>query len=54
MEWFTWILTNYSTLLNGLIGLFSAAIVIALVIPGAQPEKFLQSVVDFLSKFSKK
>jgi hypothetical protein len=36
------------------VGLFSAIIAIALIIPGEQPEKFLQSCVDFLSKFSKK
>ena len=33
--------------LTGLIGLF-------LMIPGDQPEKFLQSALDFIKKFSKK
>lgn len=40
--------------LDLLLGLLAAVIAIALVIPGEQPEKFLQSIVDFLSKFSKK
>lgn len=34
-------------ILTGVIG-------IALIIPGEQPEKALQAVVDFLTKFSKK
>lgn len=42
------IVTGYVVLIiNGIIG-------IALIVPGEQPEKFLQSVVDFISKFSKK
>jgi hypothetical protein len=36
-----------SLVLTGLIG-------IALLIPGEQPEKALQSVLDFIKKFSKK
>lgn len=31
-----------------------ALIALFLLIPGPQPEKFLQSCVDFLSRFSKK
>lgn len=54
MEIVTWLLANWSTLLSGVIGLFSAAVAIAMIIPGEQPEKFLQSIVDFLSKFSVK
>jgi len=34
--------------------LLLAAIAFFMVIPGDQPEKFLQSVVDFIKKFSKK
>lgn len=33
--------------LTGLVGLF-------MMIPGEQPEKFLQSALDFIKKFSKK
>lgn len=41
------ILGAVTALLTALIGLF-------MLIPGEQPEKFLQGIVDFLSKFSKK
>lgn len=34
--------------------LLLAVVAIALMIPGEQPEKALQSIVDFLKKFSKK
>lgn len=34
--------------------LLGAVIAIALVVPGEQPEKFLQSALNFLRKFSKK
>lgn len=37
-----------------LVGLLAALLAIALVIPGEQPDKALQAIVDFLSKFSKK
>jgi hypothetical protein len=39
---------------GAVVALLSAVIAIASLIPGEQPEKFLQSVVDVLSKFSKK
>ena len=42
---------EYIPLATGLLG---AIIAISLVIPGEQPEKALQSIVDFLKKFSKK
>ncbi len=54
MEWLTWLLANYQALLSAVIGLLTAAIAVALLIPGEQPEKALQSAVDFLSKFSRK
>lgn len=40
--------------INLVLPLMAAIIAIALVIPGEQPEKFLQAAVDFLKKFSKK
>ncbi len=49
-----WIIANYQMLLAAIIGVLSSVIVIALLIPGPQPELFLQGVVDFLSKFSRK
>lgn len=40
--------------LSAVIALLSAIIGICLLIPGEQPEKALQSVVDFLTKLSRK
>ena len=40
--------------LSAIIGLLSAVIGVCLLIPGDQPEKALQGIVDFLSKFSRK
>ena len=37
-----------------LVIIFSAALVIALIIPGDQPDKFLQGALNLLKKFSKK
>lgn len=49
-----WILANYQAIIAALVALFSGIIAVALLIPGEQPEKTLQAIVDFLSKFSKK
>lgn len=49
-----WILANYQAIIASIVGLCMALIVIAQMIPGEQPEKFLQGVVDFLAKFSAK
>lgn len=40
--------------LSAVVGLLSAVIGVCLLIPGEQPEKALQGIVDFLSKFSRK
>jgi hypothetical protein len=48
------IISKLPEYLNLALSLLSAVIAIALVIPGDQPEKALQGVVDFLKKFSKK
>lgn len=54
MAIFQWILANYQILLSALVGVCSSLIAVFMLIPGEQPEKFLQGAVDFLSKFSKK
>lgn len=54
MEWLTWVLANYESVLSGLVMMLSGVIAIALLIPGEQPEKMLQGWVDFLAKFSRK
>lgn len=48
------IMAQAQNIIGGLIMVCSGIIVIALIIPGEQPEKFLKSVVEFLTKFSKK
>lgn len=48
------ILAQAQNIVGGLIMICSGIIVVALVIPGEQPEKFLNSAVEFLKKFSKK
>lgn len=40
--------------LGAITALLGAVIAIAQLIPGDQPEKSLQAVLDFLSKFSRK
>ena len=50
----TEIMGNLPTYLGLLTGLLTAILAIALVIPGQQPDKFLQGAVDILKKFSKK
>lgn len=48
------IIANYQTYLTALITMLTGIIAVALLIPGPQPEKALQAVVDFLEKFSRK
>lgn len=45
---------HYQEIIAAIVGLFTAALAIALLIPGDQPDKFLQSAVDFIKKFSRK
>jgi hypothetical protein len=45
-DWLAW--------LGAITALLTAVIAICQLIPGDQPEKFLQGVVDLISKFSRK
>jgi hypothetical protein len=54
MSVINFIIANFSQILVAIMALISAVIGICLLIPGEQPEKFLQSLLDFLSKFSRK
>lgn len=54
MEILQWLLANWQPVLGAIIAVLSALIALFLMIPGDQPEKALQSALDFLSKFSKK
>ena len=51
---FAWIGANYQSILSGVVGILSALIVVFAMIPGDQPEKTLQMIVDFIKKFSSK
>lgn len=48
------ITSNYQGIISAVVATLTGIISICLFIPGPQPEKFLQGVVDFISKFSKK
>jgi len=50
----SFITNNYQSLITGLTGALTGIIAICMLIPGDQPEKFLQGIVDFISKFSSK
>jgi hypothetical protein len=50
----TAIMSNSDALIASAIALVGTLIVIAMAIPGDQPEKALQGIVNFLSKYSKK
>ncbi len=48
------IFENGPALIAGVVAVLSGLIAIFMIIPGEQPEKALQGIVDFLTKFSKK
>lgn len=48
------LVSNYELILSSIVMILSGVIAIAILIPGEQPEKFLQAVVDFISKISTK
>lgn len=54
MQIVAWATANGPQFVAAVNGFLGALIVICLMIPGPQPEGYLQSVVDFLAKFSKK
>ena len=54
MEVFAWIMANYEAVLAAVMALLSGIIAVALLVPGQEPERTLQKIVDFLKKFSKK
>lgn len=51
---FNFVMANYQAIIAAVVAVLSGAIAVSLLIPGDQPEKALQAVVDFLAKFSKK
>lgn len=50
MDHFNDVMAALATLLMGIISIFQALIVICMLIPGEQPEKFLQGGISFLQK----
>lgn len=54
MSVLNWIVENYQAVISIAVGLLSSVVAIALLVPGDEPEKSLQKVVDFISKLSKK
>lgn len=48
------LILSYREIIGGVVMAFSGALVVALIIPGEQPDKFLQGAIDFLKKFSQK
>lgn len=49
-----WCMAHYAEVIAAVVAILSGVIGICLLIPGEQPEKALQSVVDVLAKISKK
>lgn len=49
-----WAFASGPNLVSAVVAVLTALVALFLMIPGEQPEKFLQGAVDFLSKFSKK
>jgi hypothetical protein len=47
-----WIIANYQLAITAVVTVLTGLIALFLLIPGEQPEKTLQKIVDFLSKFS--
>lgn len=54
MDILKFLFENYQVIIDGILGVLMAIIAVAMIIPGEQPEKFLQGIVDFIKKFSKK
>ena len=54
MEIITNILTNWENYLGVISAVLLAAIAVATVIPGDEPEKTLQQIVDLIKRISRK
>lgn len=50
----SWAIASGPNMLAAVVGVLMALIGLFALIPGEQPEKALQSVVDFISMFSRK
>lgn len=54
MDFIQMLMANWEVIVASLVMIVNGLIAIALLIPGDQPERALQGVVDFLAKFSRK
>jgi len=54
MDVITWLLENWAGLVTALVAVLGALIAFFMIIPGEEPEKTLQKIVDFISAFSRK
>jgi len=54
MEIITHVLNNWQSYLGVVTAVLAAAIAVATVIPGDEPEKTLQKIVDFIAQISRK
>lgn len=49
-----WLIANFDAIMVAIMAVLTAGISVAMIIPGDQPEKSLQKIVDIIAKFSKK
>jgi len=54
MDVINWILANWMEMLGAFQATMLAVIAVSALIPGKEPEKTLQKIVDFVKQFSKK
>lgn len=54
MEIITHLLNNWQSYLGVLTAVLAAAIAVASVVPGDEPERTLQKIVDFIASISRK
>jgi len=54
MEIITHLLNNWQSYLGVLATVLGAAIAVATIIPGDEPERTLQKIVDFIAQISRK
>lgn len=54
LGWVNWAIGSGPNLLAAVMSVLAALIALCLLIPGEQPERALQSALDWLSKLSKK
>lgn len=47
-------LENFDTIVSSVVMILMGVTAIAMIVPGDQPDKTLQKIIDILSKFSRK